>query len=534
MDWAASPLGQPESWSQALRTAVHLVLGSRLPMLLFWGPELIQFYNDAFRPSLCDSGRHLQALGARAPAFWTDVWDTIGPQIDGAMRRGESTWFENQFIPVARSDRLENAWWTCSYSPVLDDDTSIGGCLVTCQETTARVLAEHRLIAMNRELEGDSERLEQVFRQAPAFLAVVRGADHVLERANDSFLDFVGRDGIVGRPLFDSVPEMKEQGYKGWLDHVLQTGEPFIGREVRALLHRTPGAPPEERFFDVTCVTMIDDDGTRSGVITHGTDVTEYVRGRRELQVTARLERQARAGAEAEARSRDEVLAIVSHDLRTPMAAITMAVRALLEGDESVSESARKLLELVRHSADSTARLIRDLLDVASIEAGGLKLKLRDEAAASIVARAADLFRVAAGDCGIALDTRVDGGLPAMRADGERLLQALANIVANALAFTPRGGRVTVCAEWDGTGVRFVVEDTGVGIAAEDLPHVFDHFWQRRRRPERQGTGLGLAIVRGIVEAHGGRVGVESTPGHGSQFSITIPILERRPRTDAA
>ena len=153
-DWASTPLGAPETWSSSLRTMADAVLASRNPMLLFWGPELIQFYNDAFRPSLGAStgpeARHPRALGMRAAEFWTDVWAVVGPQIEGVMTRGEAVWFEDLHLPIERDGRLDDAWWTYSYSPVRDDDGCINGTLVVCIETTPSVKARRELEAANR------------------------------------------------------------------------------------------------------------------------------------------------------------------------------------------------------------------------------------------------------------------------------------------------------------------------------------------------------------------------------------------------
>jgi signal transduction histidine kinase len=132
------------------------------------------------------------------------------------------------------------------------------------------------------------------------------------------------------------------------------------------------------------------------------------------------------------------------------------------------------------------------------------------------------MFAARAESAGVALQVRAAADLPTVSADAGRVLQALSNLVTNALKFTGAGGRVTLSAEPDGADVRFAVEDTGTGISAEDLPHVFDRFWHKRRVAQ-PGSGLGLPIVRGIVEAHGGQVGVESTPGQGSRFSFTVP-----------
>jgi hypothetical protein len=136
LDWVATPLGPPEQWSQSLRTASALVLASRNPMFLWWGPELIQIYNDAYRPSFGQTGRHPRALGMRGRECWTDIWETIGPQIEQVMKSGRATWHEDQYIPIERNERLEDVWWTYSYSPVFDDDGSIQGTLVVCLETT--------------------------------------------------------------------------------------------------------------------------------------------------------------------------------------------------------------------------------------------------------------------------------------------------------------------------------------------------------------------------------------------------------------
>ena len=170
-DWASTPLGPTSTWSHSLRTMASAVLASRNPMLLFWGPDLIQFYNDAFRPSLGSASgpapRHPRALGMRAADFWTDVWEAIGPQIDGVMTRGEAVWFEDLYLPIERGEGvLKDAWWTYSYSPVRDDDGSIGGTLVVCLETTANISAR-------KEAERAQATAEAANRAKSEFLAVM-------------------------------------------------------------------------------------------------------------------------------------------------------------------------------------------------------------------------------------------------------------------------------------------------------------------------------------------------------------------------
>jgi PAS domain S-box-containing protein len=238
-------------------------------------------------------------------------------------------------------------------------------------------------------------------------------------------------------------------------------------------------------------------------------------------------EREARAAAEAAARARDDMLGVVSHDLRNPLAAIGLCASALSQSVEPTSDTVRRMLASIKHSADSTDRLIEDLLDVSSIEAGRLALEPCTEAPYDLLAQATDMFAAKASERGVVLETQATPNLPPIHADAERIIQGLGNLLTNSLKFTGRGGHITLRAEPDPSGVRFAVEDTGVGIAAEDLPHVFDRFWQKHREGGQRGTGLGLAIVRGIVDAHGGQVSVESTPGKGSRFSFTLPVTAK-------
>ncbi|MEA2724517.1 MAG: hypothetical protein QOH59_2288 [Gemmatimonadales bacterium] len=250
-------------------------------------------------------------------------------------------------------------------------------------------------------------------------------------------------------------------------------------------------------------------------------DISERVRLEAERAELLLRERGARAAAEDAVRHRDDVLAVVSHDLRNPLATISICASAIAQNMVLASESVLRLLASIKHTADSAERLIRDLMDVASIEAGRLAVEPHAEAPADMLEQAADMFAAMASARGVLLETRTTPGLPPVRADAERVLQGLANLVSNSLRFTESGGHITLWAEPDPVGVRFAVEDTGSGIAPEDLPHVFDRFWQRQHRAG-VGSGLGLSIVRGIVDAHGGQVMAESTPGKGSRFSFTL------------
>ncbi|MGK7311655.1 MAG: ATP-binding protein [Candidatus Longimicrobiales bacterium M2_2A_002] len=234
----------------------------------------------------------------------------------------------------------------------------------------------------------------------------------------------------------------------------------------------------------------------------------------------ARLYREARDAIAA----RDEVLGVVSHDLGNPLSAIRVAARVmdrLLEGGGV--EAAREQVESVRQAAAQMERLIRDLLEIRRIESGRLRLVRRPEQVSELVDQATRSMRGLAREREVRLERSLTDGLPKLiRVDADRVHQIFSNFMGNALKFTPPGGTITVGAEPAGEHVRFWVRDTGPGMAEEDLPHVFDRFWQARQQGSH-GVGLGLAIARGLTEAHGGEVRVESRPGEGCTFYFDLP-----------
>ncbi len=239
----------------------------------------------------------------------------------------------------------------------------------------------------------------------------------------------------------------------------------------------------------------------------------------------ARREQRARARAEAAVRSRDQVVSIVSHDLRNPLANVSIAASLLLESRPAGEEwvTARKHLEIIKRNCDRMNRMIQDLLDVARIESGRLAVEMAPVAVESLMDEVATMLRPDVERRGRRLDRRVTSGLPPISADRDRLLQVFSNLVDNAVKFTATGGTITLTAEGDQRAVSFCVSDTGSGIPPEQVPHLFDRFWQARRT-DRRGIGLGLSIVKGLVEAHGGHMAVESTPGQGTSFRFSVPV----------
>ena len=144
-DWSQSPLGNPETWPQSLRTTLNILLNSKFPMFLFWGPELICFYNDAYRPSLGNEGKHPTILGGRGEDFWKEIWKDIKPIIDNVLEKGEASWNEDMLLPIYRNGKMEDVYWTFSYSPIYDEIVKPAGVFVACNETTDKNLKNFSL-----------------------------------------------------------------------------------------------------------------------------------------------------------------------------------------------------------------------------------------------------------------------------------------------------------------------------------------------------------------------------------------------------
>jgi PAS domain S-box-containing protein len=232
----------------------------------------------------------------------------------------------------------------------------------------------------------------------------------------------------------------------------------------------------------------------------------------------ARLYDAARRATQA----RDDMLGVVSHDLRNPIHSIYMSGSFLLDLLQPDMELERTQAAVVKRAAARANRLIQDLLDITHIESGRLSLDARPHDAASLVDEAIEQARIQADTAGVALRRGEVEGAAIVHADRDRVLQALGNLLGNALKFTPRGGQVTVSARGGADGARLSVSDTGPGIPAEQVPHLFDRYWQANRK-DRRGVGLGLSIVKGIADAHGGEVLFDTHVGEGSTFTLVLP-----------
>ncbi|HEY1307687.1 MAG TPA: ATP-binding protein [Vicinamibacterales bacterium] len=227
---------------------------------------------------------------------------------------------------------------------------------------------------------------------------------------------------------------------------------------------------------------------------------------------------------EAAIEMRDDAMQIVAHDLRTPLATILMLASMLKRRESAQEGRSQSTAEEIVHASTRMDRLIRDLLDVSRIDAGHLVLERDRVSAAQVISDGVDVAKHLIASASLDLELEVVLNLPDIWADRDRLLQIVENLIGNAAKFTPPGGRITVGATLKDRDVLFWIKDTGVGVAAEHLPFLFDRFWQLRREDRHRGAGLGLFIVKGLVEAHDGLIWVESTPGKGTAVFFTIPL----------
>ena len=289
-DWASTPLGPPGAWPQPLKTAVRLLLSTGHPMFLWWGPDLIQFYNDAYRQSIGPE-RHPSAIGQKGRDCWAEIWEIIGPQIGQVMSGGGPTWHENQLVPITRNGRREDVYWTYSYGPVDDESApnGVGGVLVVCNETTQVVLAQRMRTAQ-------AEQWRRVFEQAPGFICILRGPEHVFEFVNIAHRRLFGSDSWVGKTVRDAFPDLTGQGFYEFLDQVYGTGEQLVFKDTPVRYRREPGGPEEVRYLDFIYAPVIDDDGRVNGIFCEGFEVTET---RKAQQAVRENEEQLRLATEA-------------------------------------------------------------------------------------------------------------------------------------------------------------------------------------------------------------------------------------------
>ena len=283
-DWSLTPLGPTQQWSASLRIAVTTALDSPLPIIVVWGPELTQIYNDAYRPFL--ALRHPLALGQDTRVCWPEVWDFNQLIFRQVMDTGKPVYLQDQEFVIEPSGVPETRYFTVTYAPTRNEDGTIGGVTVTPVETTQRVLMERENRALLEATRFADDQLRQMFEQAPNFIMVLKGPNHVCEIANAAARQLVGRHDVVGKSILQALPEIDAQGFIKLLDGVYQSGETFVAsnRLVSFVVPDAPlNSPPQDRYLDFVYQPIKDAQGQVCGIFVSGSDVTEHHHAQREL-----------------------------------------------------------------------------------------------------------------------------------------------------------------------------------------------------------------------------------------------------------
>jgi signal transduction histidine kinase len=502
-DWSHTPVGPVDQWPEALLITVNTLLCSRHPMFLWWGEELVQFYNDAYCPSIRED-KHPSALGQRGRECWPEIWPIIGPQIEAVMMRGEASWHDNQLVPIYRNGKFEDVYWTYGYSPVRNSNGKICGTLVVCTETTEIVLARHQS-------QLDKERLADLFQQAPAFFAVLHGPEHIFEMVNPPYQTLIGQRDLLGRTVREAVPEAAEQGFIALLDEAYRTGQPFVGRGTPIQLARGASQPLEVRYLDFVYQPRREQDGSVSGIILLGVDVTESKRAEQVLLQSEKLNAVGRLASS------------IAHEINNPLEAVTnllyLAQRSAVSPTaQHYLEAAEVELQRVSAIANQTLRFHRQ------------STNLRPATAEDLIGGILPLYQGRLTNSRVTIERRDRTHRPFMCFEGE-IRQVLSNLIGNAIdAMNPAGGRLLIrsreATDWTTgrKGVALTVADSGPGMSSHTLSRIFEPFFTTK---DTSGTGLGLWISREIVDRHCGVLKVrssQSAPRCGTVFALFLPF----------
>jgi PAS domain S-box-containing protein len=389
----------------------------------------------------------------------------------------------------------------------------------SARELQARVRSLLALSEARREAELQKRHLHSLFMQAPTPILILRGADHVIELANEMTCRVWGRKEreVVGKPLLEAIPELQGQPFKELLDGVLRTGVPYIGRETPARLDRGDGWL-DTVFFNFVYAPLRGIDADIEGILVIAFDVTAEVKAREEMNGL-------RAAEQAANRTKDEFLAMLGHELRNPLSPILTALQLMsLRGDHATERERTVIERQVRH----LVRLVDDLLDVSRIAQGKIELRRRPVNIADVIAAAVEGTTPLFEERQQRLEVDIEEPALMVYGDSTRLTQIVTNLLSNAAKYTDPRGTVHLTARRADNQVEMRVRDTGIGIAPELLPFIFDMFTQGRQRSDRAlgGLGLGLTIVRSMVSQHDGTVEARSEgQGKGSEFIVRLPLF---------
>ncbi|HLH09847.1 MAG TPA: ATP-binding protein [Terriglobales bacterium] len=544
-DWSKTSLGPVASWPQNLKTCVRIVLTSRQPMFVWWGDDLINLYNDAYKSIL--GGKHPQALGQPAKLVWREIWDQVGPRAETAMRSNEGTYDEALLLIMERYGYPEETYYTFSYSPVPNDQGGTGGIICANTDDTQRIISERQLTSM-RELSfrtADARTWEDVCRLSAESLStnpkdICFAVLYVLDD-NKEHLRLAGRSGIsVGHPAApesilvsdDSVWPLAEAIRSHQLELVRNVGNRFLslptgawdtppstvavvpiassgptGRAGVAVIGLNPYRLPDDNYCGFLRLLA----GQISASIANA---EAYEQERRRAESLAELDR-----------AKTTFFSNVSHEFRTPLTLMLGPLEdTLAQGRQSLGDENSERLETVHRNGLRLLKLVNSLLDFSRIEAGRVQASYEAIDICNLTAELASVFRAAIEKAGMRLDVECDSVEGDVYVDRDMWEKIVLNLLSNAFKFTFEGS-ITVAVRDLGSEIELSIRDTGTGIPEHELPRLFERFHRVEGAKGRsfEGSGIGLALVQELVKLHCGNIRVESKVAVGTTFFITIP-----------
>ena len=540
-DWAATPLGPREDWPASLRSSLRLILDSRFPMFLWWGPELINLYNDAYVAVLGD--RHPEALGQPAREIWREIWDTIGPEAEEVLRTGQPSWKEVQPYMLERFGYLEETYFTFSFSAIADESGAIRGLFCACVEETQRVLSARRLGSLRAisEAMARTESVEEAC--AAAACAAHRNAEDLpfvliyLCGEDVGGCDLAAGAGLVrGCALSPLRIDLAPGAGSPWpfagllerpsaqvvaIEATESSGpwpEPVTQAVVAPLSRRGLERPDGFAVIGVSPRRELDGDYLAFAELVAQTLAAGIANAR-----AFEAEKRRIAALEQLDRAKTAFFGNVSHELRTPLTLILGPISDLLSEAAGLTSAEREQLAIAQRSTWRLAKLVDALLDFSRLEDGG-RASFEPVDLSAATAELASAFHTLMEHVGVRLSVDCPELPQPVWVDRELWDKIVLNLLSNAFKYTWEGEvRVALAAQPE--SVDLEVSDTGTGISAEDLPHVCERFFRAPDAHGRtsEGTGIGLALVQELVQQHGGTLEVESELGRGSTFRVRLP-----------
>lgn len=549
-DWATTPLGAPEGWPQNLRMALRIMLASRQPIWIGWGEALTYFYNDPYKSII--GGKHPWALGRPTTEVWREIWGDIGPMLNTAMSGGQGTYVEAQLLIMERNGYPEETYYTFSYSPIPNDDGSVGGIICANSDDTQRVIGERQL-ALLRDLAADTTHArtwqEACERSASALRTDERDLPFAMIYMTDPdglAASLVAASGIErGHRAAPEVIEIDQPSI--WpVSEILRTQSFRIVEDLKSSIDAdVPTGPWAEPPSQAAVLPILPTGETgRAGVLIVGLNpfrlFDDNYRGFLGLvagQISAAI---ANAQAYQEERRRAEALAEidrakttffsnVSHEFRTPLTLMLAPIEDVLNdaSGPALAPVHRSRLEIAHRNSLRLLKLVNSLLDFSRIESGRVQADFAPVNLAELTAELASSFESATQKAGLGLRIDCSALTQPVYVDREMWEKIVLNLLSNAFKFTFDGEiAVEMGVSPDGKFARTTVRDTGVGIPESELSRLFERFHRVEGQKSRsfEGSGIGLALVQELVRLHGGSIRAESVSGKGSAFIVSLPF----------